>query len=241
MNALTDHISAVRLSVQKLGLGKFWIYIIPSVIVFLFYYWFISLFSSYSEQSWFAEVPWIGGYLQQGTAAIISFSSYLFFLFYKFLMLTALSPVNCLLSEKVDNEITGAKFAGGITRIITDLVRALFIVLLALLLNLLVMAIWWILARIFAFHALDQLVYWLIGSFFIGFAFYDYSLERYGVGIFDSWGFGFRNISYMLVTGCLFNLIYMIPILGIIFAPFIVTIVSTIVYLKSKNKYTHSN
>ena len=87
---------------------------------------------------------------------------------------------------------------------------------------------------------LDELIYFLITSFFIGFSFYDFSLERYGVGFFGTIEFGFDKMAYMLVTGFLFSLIYLIPQLGLIFAPFLITIISTVVYLKLKDKIPHN-
>jgi CysZ protein len=103
-------------------------------------------------------------------------------------------------------------------------------------LNFLAMFIWYILAWIFNFHVLDNIVYFVIGAFFVGFSFYDFSLERYGVGFFGAVEFGFERMLYMLLTGSVFSLIYLIPIVGLILAPFLVTILSTIVYTKMNRK-----
>jgi CysZ protein len=103
-------------------------------------------------------------------------------------------------------------------------------------LNFLAMFIWYILALIFNFHVLDNIIYFVIGAFFIGFSFYDFSLERYGVGFFGTVEFGFERMLYMLLTGSVFSLIYMIPLVGLILAPFFVTILSTIVYTKMNQK-----
>jgi CysZ protein len=106
--------------------------------------------------------------------------------FYKFFILTLLSPINCLLSEKVDNEVTGAKFDGGFVRVMKDIGRAIFLLFFTLMLNFLAMFIWYVLAWIFNFHVIDSIVYFVIGAFFVGFSFYDFSLERYGVGFFGA-------------------------------------------------------
>lgn len=240
MKAITDHVFAFKIAAQQLAKGKFWLYLIPSLLIFAAYYGISSSLAVENEESWFAGVPIIGKYLNQGAVAVVSFGSYLFFMFYKFFILTVLSPVNCLLSEKVDNELTGAKFSGGLTRIIEDLVRAVFIVIIALFLNLVFMGVWWLVSWLFGLDQLDSIVYWLISSYFIGFAFYDFSLERYGVTTFGSWSFGFSHFWYMLLTGALFNLIYMIPHAGILLAPFLVTIISTIAYLNNKKMISNT-
>jgi CysZ protein len=140
------------------------------------------------------------------------------------------------LSEKVDNEVTGAKFDGGFVRVMKDIGRAIFLLFFTLMLNFLAMFIWYVLAWIFNFHVLDNIVYFVIGAFFVGFSFYDFSFERYGVGFFGAVEFGFERMLYMLLTGSVFSLIYLIPIVGLILAPFLVTILSTIVYTKMNQK-----
>lgn len=232
MQAFNDHLSAFRLAFQHLGQGKYWLYLIPSLIVgFLFagLYGILSFLTSLADTT--DSVPLVGTYLASGITSAIRLTDVITTEIYKFFILTLLSPISCLLSEKVDNEVTGASFSGGIVRIMTDVLRAFVIVIVALFLNLVFMGIWWFFAKITGFHLLDEVVYFLIAAFFIGFSFYDYSLERYGIGTFGSWQFGFKNASYILFTGAIFSLLFSIPVIGIISAPFIMTIVSTIVYV----------
>jgi CysZ protein len=237
MNAINDHFFALKLSVLQLTKGKIWLYIIPSLAVALFFYSIFSFFHSISEGAKVAEdVPFVGAYLSGGVRTFIDVLVFVTDEFYKFFILTLLSPVNCLLSEKVDNDLTGAHFQGGITRILKDVLRAIFLLFFTLMLNLLAMTLWWLFTWITGFHAIDFCMYFLIGAFFIGFSFYDFSLERYNVGFFGTVEFGFERILYLICTGALFSLIYLIPWFGIILAPFIVTILSTIVYLKMNRK-----
>jgi len=237
MNAFSDHIFALRLGWDELAKGKFWGYLIPSVaisLVFLVIYALIRLL--FGAIDLLHLIPFIGTYIESGLQGIQSLVNFIMIESYAFFILTLLSPINCLLSEKVDNEITGAKFSGGIVRILTDLLRTVMIVLVALFLNLVVMGLWWLISSMTGFHALDEPIYFLIGAFFIGFSFYDFSLERYSIPNFGSWQFGFSHAPYMLLTGTLFSLIFSIPYLGIMLAPFLVTIFSTIVYLKLSNR-----
>lgn len=242
MRAINDHISSINLAFQELMKGKFWLYLLPSLLISLFF-WFVSgvLDSIFGFLNHTDSVPFIGNYLETGIQSGKSFFSYLGDLFHEFMILTALSPVYCLLSEKVDNTVTGAKFNGGIIRILTDLLRAVFIVFISMILYIALMATWWIFSWLSGFHLLDELIYFFIAAFFLGFSFYDYSLERYHVSILKSWGFGFNHILYMILTGGIFHLMFQVPYLGILFAPFFTSIISTIVYLKMQHKISIEN
>lgn len=240
MHAVKDHIFAFEVAFEKLSKGRFWTYIIPSLVVAILFYGIFSFIGGLSEGAEVASgIPLLGDYIVTGVQKTLSLVDALTFQLYKFFILTILSPVNCLLSEKTDNELTGARFSGGITRIITDLFRALLLVLFALLLNLLAMGAWWLIAKITGFHLLDNVIYFLTGAFFLGFSFYDYSLERYGMSFAGTIRFGFDHIPHMLLTGVLFSLIFMIPVAGIIFAPFLLTILSTIVYVRMTGRIPH--
>ena len=237
MNAINDHLFAIKLSVLQLKKGKIWLYIIPPVAVALCFYSIFAFFQNISDGAEVAkEIPLLGDYVTTGVQKTIGFMVWITDEFYKFFILSLLSPINCLLSEKVDNEVTGAKFDGGFARVMKDIGRAIFLLFFTLMLNFLVMFIWYILSWIFGLHIVDNIVYFVIGAFFIGFSFYDFSLERYGVGFFGAIEFGFERMLYMLLTGTVFSVIYMIPILGVILAPFLVTIISTIVYTKMSQK-----
>lgn len=238
MKAFLDHIYAIQIGFEQLFKGKFWLYILPSVIVSLIFYGVYSFINGfYTVAHTVEEVPLVGEYIGSGIQATIGFFGFIALEFYKFFILTCLSPVNSMLSQKVDNELTGASFSGGIERMLIDFGRAILLFIITLLLNICLIALWWGLAAVTGFHLLDGFIYFAISSFFIGFSFYDYSLERYKIGVMGGLGFGFEKIGYLFFTGSLFTLIYMLPtFIGVILAPFLVTIISTIVYLKMNNK-----
>ena len=121
MNAINDHFFALKLSVLQLAKGKIWLYIIPPVAVALFFYSIFAFFHNISEGAEVAKkLPWVGEYVTTGVQKTIGFMVWITDEFYKFFILTLLSPINCLLSEKVDNEVTGAKFDGGFVRVMKD-------------------------------------------------------------------------------------------------------------------------
>ncbi len=237
MKAINDHIYAINVTFRELAKGKFWLYLIPSVAVGLIFFVtseFVSGMFGFLNKA--ASVPLVGSYLETGVEAGKGFFSYIGDFIYQFIILTLLSPVYCLLSEKVDNELSGASFNGGFIRIMTDFVRMIFIVIISTALYFTCMAAWWVLSWIIGVAWLDQVMNLLIGAFFLGFSFYDYSLERYQVSTWKSWMFSFEKMGYMLLTGLIFNLLFQVPVLGVIVSPFLATIISTAVFLKMHNK-----
>jgi CysZ protein len=237
MKAINDHIFGINQSLLILKEGKYWLYLIPSLAIGLLF-WFVGQFLSefFDFLNNFDKVPLIGSYLSSGVEVSKGFFSYLGDFFYQFVILTLLSPVYCLLSEAVDNKLSGANFSGGLVRILTDLLRMIFIVFFSTIFYFTLMAAWWMISWIIGLAFLDEIMNLLIGAFFLGFSFYDFSLERYNVSNWKSWMFSFEKISHMLLTGIIFNLIFLIPFVGVIFSPFLVTIISTAVFLKMNNK-----
>ncbi|MNE10559.1 putative sulfate transport protein CysZ [compost metagenome] len=151
-----------------------------------------------------------------------------------------LSPVNCILSEKFDSYLTGREYKFDLIRLVNDFLRMILIVISALFLEYVFLVIWWVFSWILP-DFIGEAMFFLIASFFVGFSFYDYSMERYGLNFFKSWGLGFSKMSYMLITGGIFTLMIKIPVVGIIAAPVVISMLSTAVYVLMKAKETNPN
>jgi CysZ protein len=235
MKAINNHIYAFRVTIEALSKGKLFVYFIPGLIVALIYLYFRSWTSSAAGAAESLSDVWlVGGVLSSVAHGFFGLIDFLLFQFYVFIVLIILAPFNGLLAEKFDNHLTGNKFDGGIVRMMNDLLRAVFIALIALLLELATLFIWWIISFVIPFGFIDTIMSFLITSFFFGFAFYDYGLERYGEGTFASIAFAFGNMLHMILTGAVFTLIYYIPVLGVFLAPLMATMVATATYLKMR-------
>jgi uncharacterized protein involved in cysteine biosynthesis len=79
---------------------------------------------------------------------------------------------------------------------------------------------------------LEPILSFLSASFFYGFSFYDYSLERYSENTMKSLWFAFTRPLTMILTGSIFSLIMFIPVVGIPVAPVLTVMISTVVYIK---------
>lgn len=221
---------------KTLAKGKFLIYFLPGIIVGLVYLAFYFQAKQLLNQDNSSDSnSWIGSALSWITSQAFGIMDVLVFEFYKFFILVILSPINNILSEKYDSYLTGNSFSFSFIRLLNDFIRMLFLVTAALVLEYLFLIIWWFLSWVLP-DFIGEAMFFLISSFFIGFSFYDYSLERYQYGFFKSWNFGFAKLGTVIITGAIFTLIFRIPAIGIIISPVLVTLISTGVFLKIHSK-----
>lgn len=238
MKALSYHINAIKITVEQFSKGRFLVFFIPAFIL-TFVYWYVQNYLNEVNEtaSTVSYIPWIGEYLSSGVETAFSIADFILKQIYIFVILTVLAPVNTLLSEKLDGRLTGSNVPFDVLRFINDFFRMVFVVFLAICLEFTFMAFYWIISWIFGLGFIDDVIYFLMAAFFFGFSFYDYSLERYGVGVFGTIGYAFKNMLTMVLTGAIFLLIYEIPYVGIPIAPGIAVMVATIVYLYKEQKY----
>lgn len=232
MKAIIFHSKAITTLISQLLKGKYLIYFIPGLVISIIYFWLTSRFLSYSgDDSFLNKVPLVGEYLVVGVKKTVSIFGFIVDQIYVFIILTLLSPVNTYLSENVDKDLTGQNFEGGVIKFVNDFIRMLFVVVLAISMELILISTWWILSWMFSLQTTYEIGAYLIAAFFFGFSFYDYSLERYDKGVFSSLGFSFGKLFMVTITGVIFKLIYIIPFVGIAVAPVVCTIIATVVYL----------
>lgn len=235
MNKLQLHIEALERTMFFLKKGEYLKFFFPGVIIALLFWQVFLVTETINDTfSFVKSIPLIGDFLYSiigGTIGVIRFILEQLFIFF---ILTLLSPFNTILSEKLDAAISGKVYKFDPTQIPADLLRMIVIVTIALMLELLATGVYWAASGIIGFHLLDTPVYFIIAAFFYGFSFYDYSLERDRIGIGGSITYAFKNSFLIVLTGTIFLLLYKIPFIGVIIAPVITTMISTIVYLKNK-------
>lgn len=236
MKTIDFHIKALKVVGEKLISGKYLHYFIPGIIITALYLYFYSIGSAYGEKMHIVDkIPLIGGVLSNLLDFFLSGFEFIYTQIYIFFILTVLSPFNTSLSEKIDNELTGNKIESGFIRFINEFIRMLFIVILALTLEITFLILYWVVSWILP-DVLNEIVYFGIAAFFFGFSFYDFSLERDEVSVFGSLGFAFSNPLTMIITGGIFQLLFMIPFVGIPLSPVLSVMIATVVYLFIKKR-----
>lgn len=235
MKVIENHIYGIKATFETLAKGKLWIFFVPGLAVGLMFFSMLSVTTGIEEtsKSFFGNFWIVGDWIETGIGWLFDFIEIILIWIIQFVVLTLLSPFNSFLSEKFDSEISGREFKTSFIQILNDFLRAIFVAFIAIVLEVTCLLGWLLLSFILpGSDYLDPIMYFLIGAFFFGFAFYDYSLERHGVSTLGSIGFSFSKMSYMLVTGSIFQLIFMIPYIGLFIAPVLATFISTGAYVK---------
>lgn len=239
MKSLQYHYDGILSTFKTLSKGKLLIFFLPGAILTFLYIWFtsytgaaadaIDLTTGYSWLDWFDSlVHYLFGFF-----AIILDQIYIFFI------LTILSPFNTVLGEKFDEILTGRKVTFNFVRLVNDFLRMIFVVILIVIIEMAFLVFYWMISWLIP-DVIDAIIYNLIAAFFFGFSFYDFSLERYQVGVFGSLGYAFSNPLSMILTGGIFLLIYNIPIIGVPLSPVLAVMISTVVYLYLEKKLPKS-
>ena len=231
VQAFKHHWTGIEQVAKALLKGKFLLFFIPGLIVgliYLYFQWQAQRVLSVVHVA--DDVPVVGSAISWLADGVFSIFNLIVSEFYKFVILIVLSPVNCILSEKFDSYLTGKEYKFDLIRLLNDFLRMILIVRSALLMEYIFLGIWWLFSLLMP-DFIGEAIFFLIASFFVGFSFYDYSMERYGLSFFKSWGLGFSKMSYMLITGGIFTLMIKIPAIGIIVAPVLTAMLSTAVYI----------
>lgn len=232
-----DHMQAWKVTLRLLTLRSFLLFFLPGVfiaVLFLLVNQQLAAVGSY--KSYLDYIPYVGKYLEKGAGFLEEILSGMTVFLYQFFVITLLSPFHTLLSEKVETKITSERFPFSWEKIVSDVVRTLGIVILGGLFYLLLKLIWLFVAWVFGLDFLSPYVTFLLISFFTGFNSYDYSLERHDVSVLKSWKFGQKYMSYMLLSGSLFGLIMLLPTIGVVLAPVVLTMSSTVVFIRLKQR-----
>ena len=245
MNTLLYHIKGVTKAIEFVTKGKYLLFFIPGAILTIIYLYFSYIASSIGESvvlaSDYSWLDWIAGYVNSAIDAAFSVFSAIFSQIYIFFVITLLSPFNTYLGEKLEEELTGRKTEGGLVRFITDFFRMVLVVIIILIIEYGIMAVFSLFSWVFGLSFLNEFVYWIMSAFFFGFSFYDFALERDKIGVFSSLGFAFQKPLTMTLTGGIFLIVYAIPVAGIPIAPVLTLMISTVVYLYIKKRLPLKN
>jgi CysZ protein len=233
MKAIKNHIYAIQLSLKLLFQGKFLLFFIPGIVIAVVFLMYAQgLESANSALGVVSYVPWVGDYLQTGVDTVFGWVEGVSIFIYQFTIITLLSPFHTLLSERVDENQTGKKFKAGWEKFLNDILRTIGVAFLGGIMYLFIKFFWWIFAWLLGISFLDPYISMILLAFFTGFNSYDYSLERYDVSIGKSWGYAFSHPLHMIFTGLIFTAFLMIPYVGVVIAPVLLTMVGTICYLR---------
>lgn len=202
-------------------------YMLPGLLsfllIFLFYYlstkMSFSLFSHLSSMANLQEYSKLAYYLIRILVGIIVYMVY--FLVYKGLILVLLSPFLSYISEQVEEDLTGTETKFSLKQNIKFIVRGLVVSSKYLLFEISGTLLILTLGFIPVINLFAPLLLLLIQGFFAGASIIDYTLERREMSSTQSFGFVKSNFLFTTLSGIIFILFFMLPIVGMFMAPLV--------------------
>lgn len=218
---------------KLLSFPNLYIYLLPGFFIMLIYiflsmgfHWIFGDTKLTEDAAWWdstvnifaSSIAWVG------------------FQTYQFFMITLLSPVMALLGEKADQKLSGKKFNGGLKRMLSDFWRTVLISSTAFIFFGIAFLIWSAFSMVIGIGFLTPVIMFIVNAFFIGFAYLDYALERYQFNVASSWNYAFNHPKTLISLGSIFSLIFLVPYIGALLAPFITTLIGTSVWFVKEGK-----
>ncbi len=204
--------------------GKYGLFFLPGLIVSLFFGFILFITDSISNLDVFI------------ISETSKFLGLIITQIYIFFILTLLAPFNTALSEKFEKDYQGKEYIFKLDKFFKDLLRMIVLSFVLILIEFTLLGIIWMVTKLFHIPYLNELTFLIISSLFIGYSFFDPSLERHRYGISKSLQFFQSNLFTILIAGLFFQLIFHLPYLGILISPVITTLLATYVFLNLKKQ-----
>ncbi|MCB0397658.1 MAG: EI24 domain-containing protein [Flavobacteriales bacterium] len=138
---------------------------------------------------------------------------------YRYIMLILLSPLLALLSEKVDEILTGNRYPFSFSRLLKDAARGSLLAIRNAFRELILSLLVYALAFVPVAGMASPFLIVIIESYFCGFSMIDYSLERKRMNLKNSIHYVRRHRWVGIANGLAFHFIYLLPFIGWVIAP----------------------
>ncbi|MCW3804941.1 EI24 domain-containing protein [Plebeiibacterium marinum] len=138
-----------------------------------------------------------------------------------YIVIMLLSPVFAYLSETVEKIITGNEFPFDFKQFLKDIWRGIRLATRNFLIEMMFTILFLIIGFIPIVGLFSSLALFAISSYFYGFSFIDFSLERKKADIKESIAFVKTHKGLAIGTGSVFGIVLMIPYIGVLLSGFI--------------------
>lgn len=175
----------------------------------------------------------VEGWVNQIIVWVIRLIAILIYLsIFKYITLIVMAPFLTVLSEKVEERITGRKFDFKLGQAFKDLWRAVKINGYAFLMEILLTAVLLALSLIPVAGWFMPFLILLVQSYFFGFSLLDFNFERWRYSFGQTKYWMNRHRVYVAAHGLVFHFLFLIPVLGWFFAPVWSAIAGTLGFLE---------
>jgi CysZ protein len=171
--------------------------------------------------------------------AILIVAFLLYFIIYKALILIVLSPFLNYMSERTEKILVGEEFTFSFKDNMRFIWRGIVISCKSFFKEMLGTIIILLLGLIPTLSITVPFLIFLLQSYYMGFAFMDYTLERHNYSSKESLIFLRKNWTFSIFSGAIFTTIFLIPLIGIFIAPLISCVAVTFGTLKLIKKTTN--
>lgn len=172
-------------------------------------------------------------WLQQLTSwilhiAIFVLTWYLYIKFQKYILFIFLSPVLAFLSDKTAEKLGGDKTQLSVAQFVKDLIRGFLLAIRNFCLEMGLTLLLFLLGLIPVLSPFTFILTLIVGWYYYGYTLMDYTNERNQLSISESSTIIRSKRGAAIANGLIFELLFMIPILGFIVAPVLGTVSATI-------------
>jgi CysZ protein len=210
--------------------NRLWKYIVIPAIINLLIFLSASIFVWQSTDflsGWLIDVTGVdsvagntGNILEWILAALVTvISFFIYFKLYRYTILLLSAPALALLAEKTQEILTGISHPFHAGQLLKDIMRGLGITLKNLVKELAFTIPLYLLALFPIITPFASLLILLIESYFVGFSMIDYRNEYRRLSARESDRIIKRHRGLAIGNGLAFNLLLLVPILGVLFAP----------------------
>jgi CysZ protein len=201
-----------------------WFFIFPAIFSALMYFAGDAILQDLRTSS-FGDLPqkdFEYNLLVMGLKAIFVFVA---FKLNKNFVLLILSPVLTWLSAHTEKIISKQTYPFDLKTYYANIIRAVNMAIRNIFIQLLFIALWFLVALIFpVIMPYTEYFVYFVGFYFYGFSFIDYVNERKKMTVEESILFVRKHYMLASVIGLIFTLIFLIPYVGVVFAPITATV-----------------
>ncbi len=212
-----------------------WFLLFPVIVLILLFimgnmvtnYLGNSLNDWFSQQIslWFQDISWlqwlddVAGWLVWLLVRLVYF--FLFAMFSGYIVLIVMSPVYSWLSERAEMQLTGRIYSFSVNQLLRDILRGILIALRNMLVQTVISIFLFFMAFIPFIGLLVPFFMLFVSSYFYGFSFLDYAIERKKLNVRDSVRYVNRNIGETVGVGFVFAIALMVPLLNVLVCCFL--------------------
>ncbi|MFT6716120.1 MAG: CysZ protein [Saprospiraceae bacterium] len=184
------------------------------------------LVSFINYEQWWEWAQWLTGWFIQISLFVLAW--YVYLKIQKYILFIVLSPVLAYLSEKTEQQLTGKTYPFNFKQFIKDIFRGIFVAVRNFILELSLLFVLFLLGLIPVLTPFTGALALLIGWYFYGYSLMDYTNERQKLNLEQSSQSIKNKRGIAVANGMIFELIFIIPILGFVVAPILGTVAATI-------------